>query len=197
MKTKPLFVIVAIFLAQSAMAQFHLGIKGGANIMKMDGESFKDKFEYGYHLGGFMEIGLGRKWSVQPEVLFNQFATTVDSNFNHIYENVFNPTYQKDVKLNYISIPILLNYKLIGNFVSLQAGPQFGVLMNQNKNLLQNGGEAFSHGDLTLLGGVQVKVAALRITGRYGIGLKNLNDIDNQDKWTSQGFQVSLGLSIL
>ncbi len=197
MKTKPLFIIVALFLAQSAMAQFHLGIKGGANIMKMDGESFKDKFEYGYHLGGFMEIGLGRKWSVQPEVLFNQFATTVDSNFNHIYENVFNPTYQKDVKLNYISIPILLNYKLIGNFVSLQAGPQFGVLMNQNKNLLQNGGEAFSHGDLTLLGGVQVKVAALRITGRYGIGLKNLNDIDNQDKWTSQGFQVSLGLSIL
>lgn len=197
MKTKPLFIIVALFLAQSAMAQFHLGIKGGANIMKMDGESFKDKFEYGYHLGGFMEIGLGRKWSMQPEVLFNQFATTVDSNFNHIYENVFNPAYQKDVKLNYISIPILLNYKLIGNFVSLQAGPQFGVLMNQNKNLLQNGGEAFSHGDLTLLGGVQVKVAALRITGRYGIGLKNLNDIDNQDKWTSQGFQVSLGLSIL
>ncbi|MCZ2459215.1 MAG: PorT family protein [Chitinophagales bacterium] len=197
MKTKPLFIIVALFLAQSAMAQFHLGIKGGANIMKMDGESFKDKFEYGYHLGGFMEIGLGRKWSMQPEVLFNQFATTVDSNFNHIYENVFNPAYRKDVKLNYISIPILLNYKLIGNFVSLQAGPQFGVLMNQNKNLLQNGGEAFSHGDLTLLGGVQVKVAALRITGRYGIGLKNLNDIDNQDKWTSQGFQVSLGLSIL
>jgi hypothetical protein len=179
------------------MAQFHLGIKGGANIIKMDGQSFKNRFEYGYHLGGFMEIGLGHKWSLQPEVLFNQYTTTVDSNFNHIYQNVFNPSYQREVKLNYLSIPIMLNYKLIGNFVSLQAGPQFGVLMNQNKTLLQNGGDAFRHGDLSLLGGVQVKLASLRITGRYAIGLNNINDIDNQDKWKSQGFQLSVGLAIL
>ncbi|OQY97033.1 MAG: hypothetical protein B6D37_00610 [Sphingobacteriales bacterium UTBCD1] len=197
MKAKSFLVVTALMLAQATMAQFHLGIKGGANVTKMDGRSFNDKFQYGYSLGGFMEIGLGRKWSVQPEVLFNQYATTVDSNFNHIYENVFNPSYQKDVRLNYLSIPIMINYKLIGNFLSLQAGPQFGVLMSQNRTLLQNGGDAFSRGDLSILGGVQLKLASFRVTGRYAIGLKNLNDIDNQDKWTSQGFQLSLGLSIL
>lgn len=197
MKTKFFSLIAVLLFSQAMMAQFHLGIKGGTNIVKVDGQSFQDKFQYGYHLGGFMEIGLGHKWSLQPEVLFNQYSTTVDSNFNHIYENVFNPSYQREVKLNYLSIPIMLNYKLIGKFVSLQAGPQFGILMNQNKTLLQNGGEAFRHGDLSLLGGVQIKLSALRITGRYAIGLNNINDIDNQDKWKSQGFQLSIGLAIL
>lgn len=197
MKTKLFSLAAVLLLSQAMMAQFHLGIKGGANIIKVDGQSFQDKFKYGYHLGGFMEIGLGQKWSLQPEVLFSQYSTTVDSNFNHIYENVFNPSYQREVKLNYLSVPIMLNYKLIGKFVSLQAGPQFGVLMNQNKTLLQNGGEAFRHGDLSLLGGVQIKLSSLRITGRYAIGLNNINDIDNQDKWKSQGFQLSIGLAIL
>ena len=196
MKAKILTLAIAVVLSQAIMAQFHIGIKGGANIVKVDGRSFKDQFKYGYHLGGFMELGLGHKWGLQPEVLFNQYSTTVDSNFNHIYQNVFNPSYQSNVKLNYLSIPILLNYKLIGNLLSLQAGPQFGILIDHNKTLLQNGGNAFKNGDFSLLAGAQVKIAGIRISGRYAIGLSNINDIDNQDKWKSQGFQLSLGLAL-
>lgn len=195
MKAKLLTLIAAFFLAQSLMAQFHIGIKGGANVIKIDGKSFKDEFRYGYHVGGFMELGLGRKWSVHPEVLFNQYNTTLDSNFSHIYQNVFNPTYQSNVKLGYLSIPIVLNYKFIGP-ISLQAGPQFGILIDKNKNLLQNGGDAFKRGDFSMVGGAQLKLSAFRITGRYVIGLSNINDIDNQDKWKSQGFQLSLGFAL-
>jgi hypothetical protein len=196
MKTK-LFVplIAALLFSQAMMAQFHIGIKGGANVIKITGKSFKDEFRYGYHVGGFMELGLGRKLSVNPEVLFNQYSTTIDSNFNHIYQNVLNPAYQSHVKLNYLSIPILLNYKLIGP-ISLQAGPQFGILIDKNKTLLQNGGKAFKDGDFSLLAGAQVKIGAIRVTGRYVIGLSNINDIDNQDQWKSQGFQLSLGLAL-
>jgi hypothetical protein len=196
MKVKFFLPLFAALLCSHVMfAQFHIGVKGGANITKVDGQSFKDQFRYGYHLGGFAEIGLGGKFSIQPEVLFNQFSTSVDSNYNHVYEDVFNSD-QASVKLNYLSIPILLNYKLLGNFLSLQAGPQFGVLLNQDKNLLQNGGEAFKNGDFSMLAGVQLKLSAFRISGRYAIGLKNINDIDNQDQWKSQGFQVSLGLAL-
>ncbi len=196
MKAKLFLPLAAmLFLSSAAMAQFHIGIKGGANVSKVDGASFKDKFSYGYHLGGFAEIGLGRKFAIQPEVMFNQYNTTVDSNFNHVYENVFNSD-QSKVRLNYLSIPILLNYKLIGNFLTLQAGPQFSVLMDQNKNLLQNGGKAFSNGDFAMLGGVQLKLSALRITGRYVVGLNNINDIDNRDRWKNEGFQLSLGLAL-
>ena len=196
MKTKlflPLFA--ALLFSQAIMAQFHIGIKGGANVTKIDGVSFKDQFKYGYHIGGFAEIGLGNKFGLQPEVLFNQVSTTVDSNYKSIYQNVFNSN-QSTVKLNYLSIPILLNYKLIGNFLSLQAGPQFGILINQDKSLLQNGGQAFKKGDFSLVGGAQIKLSAIRISGRYVVGLNDINDIDNQDQWKSQGFQVSLGLAL-
>lgn len=196
MKTKfllPLFA--ALLVSQALMAQFHIGVKGGANITKVDGASFKDQYRYGYHIGGFAEIGLGNKFSLQPEVLFNQYSTTLSDDYDDIYENVFNSD-QTKVKLNYLSIPVLLNYKVIGNFLSLQAGPQFSILMDQNKNLLQNGGKAFSDGDFALLGGVQLKLSAIRISGRYVVGLNNINDIDNQDKWKSQAFQVSLGLGL-
>ncbi len=188
-------LLAALFMSSALMAQFHIGIKGGSNITKIDGHSFKDKFEYGYHLGGFAEIGLGEKMGIQPEVLFNQYSTTLDSNYNHIYQDIFSSGQHK-VKLNYLSIPILLNYKLIGNFLSLQAGPQFSVLMRQDKNLLQNGADAFKKGDFAMLGGVQLKLSAIRITGRYAIGLNNISDIDNKDQWKSQGFQVSLGLAL-
>ncbi len=196
MKTRLLPLLAVLFISQVSMAQFHIGAKAGANIIKIDGKSFKDEFKYGYHLGGFMEIPLGKKFQVQPEVLFNQYSTTLDSNFNHVYQNVFNSSHQSNVKLNYLSIPLLLNYKLIGNFLSLQAGPQFSILLQQNKTLLQNGGDAFKKGDFAMIGGAQIKIGPLRFNGRYVIGLNNINDIDNQDKWKSQGFQLSAGLAL-
>lgn len=196
MKTKFFSLVVAALMSQAIMAQFHFGAKAGANITKIDGKSFKDEFRYGYHLGGFMEVRLNNKFVLQPEVLFNQYSSTLDSNFKNIYQGVFNASAQSKVKLNYLSIPILLNYKLIGNLLSLQAGPQFSVLMSKNKTLLQNGGEAFKNGDFSMLGGVQVKFGAIRINGRYAIGLSNINDIDEQDKWKSQGFQASIGIAL-
>ncbi len=196
MKTKLLSLAAAVLLSSAVMAQFHIGAKGGANVIKVDGKSFKDEFRYGYHIGGFMEVRAGNKLVLQPEVLFNQYSTSLDSNFKNIYQGVFNASAQTKVKLNYLSIPILLNYKLIGSFLSLQAGPQFSVLMSKNKTLLQNGGEAFKNGEFSMLGGVQLKLGAIRINGRYTVGLSNINDIDNQDEWKSQGFQVSVGLAL-
>jgi hypothetical protein len=194
MKPKLIFSFALILLAELSFAQFNIGIKAGANISKIDGKSFKDEFSYGYLLGGFAEIGLGKKFSIQPEVLFNQYQTKVDSNFTSVYQNAFAATKSGEVKLNYLSLPVLLNYKL-SKGVSLQAGPQFGILMNKDKNMLENGKEAFNNGDLSVLGGLELKLSKFRIGGRYGIGLNNINEIDNKEKWKSQAFQLALGLS--
>jgi hypothetical protein len=196
MKTRFFFLLGAVFFTQAVMAQLHIGAKAGANIVKIDGQSFKDKFSYGYHVGGFAEIGFGGKLGIQPEVMFSQYSTTLDSNFSHIYESVFNNSAQSHVKLGYLSIPILLNYKLLCNFLTLQVGPQYSILIDQNKNLLENGQEAFKKGEFAMVGGAQIKLASFRITGRYIIGLNNLNDIDNQDKWKSQVVQLSLGFAL-
>ena len=101
-----------------------------------------------------------------------------------------------NVKLNYLSIPLLVNYKLIGSFLSLQAGPQFGILIDNSKTVLQNGGEAFKKGDFSMLGGLQFKLAAIRVNARYVVGLNNISDLTDDDKWKSQGFQVSVGLAL-
>ena len=194
MKTKLVNLSVALLISQLMMAQFHLGVKGGANITKVDGKSFKEQFEYGYNLGGFAEIRLSDKFSFQPEVLFNQYSSTLDSSYKSIYENVITSD-QSKVKLNYLTIPLLLDYHFIGP-IHLQAGPQFGILMNQDKNFLQNGEAAFKSGDFSMALGAQVKLAQLRITGRYLIGLSNINDIDNQDKWKNQVIQLSLGIAL-
>ncbi len=194
MKTKLLTLALSLMIFSAANSQgFHLGIKGGANVNKLTGKSFNDQFSFGYHLGGFAEIGLGKKFSVQPEVLFNQINQDTSSQFRDIY-NLSNVN--SNVKLNYLSVPILLNYRL-SNFLALQAGPQFGILMDQNKKLLANGQDAFKKGDFSMLGGIQLKLSSIRIYGRYALGLSNLNDIDNKDKWKSQSFQVGIGLAIL
>jgi len=193
MKIKLSAILVTLLLANAAMAQFTLGVKAGANIFKVDGQSFKDQFDYGYHLGGFANFGIGGRFSLQPEVLFNQYQTKRDTSFSNIYQNVFSNS--TNVKLNYLSIPLLLNYKL-GSLISLQAGPMFSILMDQNKSLLQNGEDAFKKGDFSMLGGAQLSLGKIKLNGRYVVGLNNINDIDNQDKWKNQGWQLSLGLGL-
>ena len=196
MKTKLAIMAMALLTMQAASAQFRLGAKAGANLVKVDGKSFNDEFRYNYHVGGFAEIVVTRdkKLSIQPEVLFNQYSTTLDSSFKSIYEDIITSE-QSRVRLNYLSIPILLNYRLAGP-IYLQAGPAFSILMDQNRSILQNGGDAFKKGDFSMIGGAQVRIAKIYLSGRYVVGLANINDIDDKDKWKSQVVQLSVGLSL-
>ncbi|MEP7236373.1 MAG: porin family protein [Ferruginibacter sp.] len=191
MKTKLLILAILCITAGAANAQkLHIGFKGGANINKLTGKSFSDEFSYGYHVGGFFSVGY-KKFAIQPEILFNQINVDTSSNFSSVYK--FNKV--DKVQLRYLSIPILLNYKPI-KFITLQAGPQFGILTNKSKTLVENGRAAFKSGDLSMLGGVQVNVSHFNIYARYAVGLSNLNDIDNKEKWKSQSIQLGVGLTL-
>ncbi len=192
MKTK--LVILAIFsiMGTASFAQkIKVGVKGGANINKLTGKSFSDEFSFGYHLGGMVSVGLGKKFAIQPEILFNQINVDTSSSYSTVYQ--FNKL--EKVKLKYLSLPILLNFKPV-KYITLQAGPQFGILMNKSKTLLQNGKEAFKTGDFSMLGGVQVNISHLNIYARYAVGLSNLNDIDNKEKWKSQSVQIGVGFTL-
>ena len=191
MKTKLVLVsAMLIFFSATSFSQFVLGVKVGANINKITGQSFKDEFSFGYHVGAFATLGLGGKLQLQPEVLLNQVNTDTTSNFSSVYH--FKTS---NLKLNYLSIPLLLNYKLSRIF-ALQVGPQFGILMDKSKSMLQNGSDAFKNGDLSMLGGLQVKLLKFRIYGRYAIGLDNISNVANSDKWKSQSFQLGVGIAL-
>ena len=193
MKSKLLLTtLIFAFSVSSLHAQdFKLGVKAGVNIHKIDGKSFKDEFSYGYHLGGFASIGLTKKFAIQPEVLFSQVSADTSSNFSDVYD--FNSV--SKVQLKYLQIPLLLNYNP-NPFVSLQVGPQFGILVDQNSNMVKNGREAFSKGDFSMLGGIQLNISKIRLYGRYAVGLNNINDIDDQEKWKNQSFQVGVGFAL-
>lgn len=181
-----------LFIGTFASAQgINIGIKGGANLYKIDGKSFSDEFNWGYHGGLSAELMWSKTWGIQPEVLFNQSNTRTGYGFDTLYKSV-NPGTLKDIKLNYLSIPVLLSWRP-SPFFTFQAGPQFSVLMSKDRTLLQDGAEAFKHGNVSILGGVQLNILSFRIYGRYGVGLVNLNNIDNQDKWKSQGGQIGVG----
>ncbi|MEO6453663.1 MAG: porin family protein [Ginsengibacter sp.] len=191
MKIKLISLAVTLLIFSASYSQINFGIKAGASINKITGKSFKDQFTYGYHAGGYVTLGLGGKLSIQPEVLFNQFKTDTSTTFSSVYQ--FNKV--KNITLNYLSIPILLNYKL-GSSLALQVGPQFGILIDKNKDLLKNGQEAFKQGDFSMIGGLQLKLLNFRIYGRYVVGLSDISNIGNADKWKSQSIQLGVGLGI-
>jgi hypothetical protein len=78
--------------------------------------------------------------------------------------------------------------------ISLQAGPQFGILANAKSSTAQNIKDAFKSGDVSLLLGIQLKLLAFRVYGRYGIGLTSINDIVSSETWKSRTLQLGVGI---
>lgn len=180
--------------AAGSFAQgLQLGVKGGANILKVDGESFSDEFRFGYHAGIFAELNFNKSWGLQPELLWSQTNYRTGNDFSSVY-----PEGVDDVKgkLNYLNIPLLLSYRPV-KLLALQAGPQFGILLNQDKNLVGNAKEAFKKGDLSLLAGAQLNLLKFKVGARYVIGLNDINDVADEHKWKNQGFQVYVGVRII
>lgn len=172
---------------------FHLGAKAGVNINKIDGKTFKDEYNAGFHLGGFIEIDINNTFGVQPEIIFNQTNTTIASNATDIYNQALNG---EKKTLNYMSIPVLLRINA-GKLITFHVGPQYSILLNSHETILQNGATAFKTGDFAAVVGAQVNLGSLKVYGRYNIGLNNINDIDQKDKWKNQQIQLGIGFRIL
>lgn len=191
------FVLV-VFTTLTQAQGIRLGLKAGANLNKISGQSFNDGFDLSYHAGAFLELDLNKTWGIQPELLWSQ-TSGKPSSFKSIYAtNTSVSTVldaSKNINLDYLSIPVLLRVNVTGMF-SLLAGPQYSILIKKDNTLLQNGQSAFKNGDFAMVAGAQINLKTLRIYGRYNIGLQNINDIDNKDKWTNQQMQIGLGFRL-
>ncbi|MGN6530555.1 MAG: porin family protein [Ginsengibacter sp.] len=191
MKTKFVSIIILLFTSSSLFSQgLTFGIKGGANLGKIDGQSFKNEFTLGYHVGAFATIG-GKKWAIQPEVLLSQVNADTATSFSQVYQ--FNNV--SKIQLKYLTIPIMINYNL-SNLLAIQAGPQFGILLDQNKNLVQNGKDAFKSGDFSLAAGLQLNLLKFRVYGRFVGGVTDLNNIKSDDTWKVQMIQLGIGIAL-
>jgi hypothetical protein len=193
MSKKITFFALFVLFTNVLFAQgFELGIKGGADVQKISGISFKEEFAYGYHLGAYTEIKLSKTFSIQPELYYSAASMNKGNSFDTLYTSI-DP---KKIKFGYINIPILFNIKL-SEKVKLQAGPRYGILNNTNLSVKANAEKALKMGDFSFVSGIQLQYSKIRVYARYQIGLTNINEISTQEKWKSQSIHIGIGLKII
>lgn len=180
-------------LAVSINAQgFKIGVKAGSNITGVTGIEFKDGFNYGYHAGLFSELMFSKYIGIQPEALWSQTNLTSANDIAAIYRPSLGTL--RSIELTYLTLPVLLNIRPT-KFITLQAGPQYGILVDKTQTLTANAGNAFKSNDFSMVGGLQINLFKLKFYGRYLAGLNNINEISDQDKWKSKTIQLGVSLA--
>jgi hypothetical protein len=177
--------------------RIHIGIKGGANLIKLDGKGWESGMKYGFHTGAFVQLKLTGRFSLQGEVIFSQLIADTARDLSEVFDYIRFSENRAQIKLNYLDIPIMLNFGIDEiRAIKLQAGIQYGLLLNPTETVLQNGKNAFKSGYFSLLGGFLWQLGPVNFGGRYLIGLDNINNVSNKNQWKSQIGQIYIGVTI-
>ena len=184
---KKILLLSAILLHAAANSQIHAGAKAGAGLNKINGTTFQDKFELGYHLGGFIYAEISDFAGIQAEVLFNQTNTSVQDRYSDVIDNAF----KGSKTLNYVSVPLLLRLNSEG-FITFTAGPQFSFLADSDKSITENGRKLFKKTDFSVLGGAEINLRPLTIYARYIWGFSAISEFGGR----SNSSQIQIGAAL-
>ena len=174
-----ILIVLTAFLTTSVISQeIDLGLKAGANFASItDASGLSNRT--GFLIGVFAGVKFSDKLGIQGDLLYSQQGANSDP---------------KDIDLNYINVPIVLKYYLIQGF-NLQAGPQFGFIVDDNiKDVLGNVIEAESFDLAGVLGLGYDFPFGIRIEGRHNFGL---TDVFNSDKGKNSVTSIAIGYSFL
>lgn len=165
----------------------NFGIKGGLNystVTKGDFDEGPDP-RTSFYIGFYGEIPLVEKvFSIQPEFIYSRQG--FENNFTILGNN-----YKSTYKIDYINVPILAKIYL-GKTFAIEAGPQFGVKINENietNNSSSDRNEVNSF-DTALAAGVSLNFDSMFISGRYTY---SLNEVVKDSDAKNSVFQVGLG----
>lgn len=208
---KKLFFFAAITFLTFPIAnaqELNFGAKAGVNFASIGGDESDDyDGKTGYHLGLVAEYMLTERFALQPEILYSAQGAKGEESYSFEGEQ---GNYEVDLKLNYINIPLLAKYYVTEGF-SLEAGPQIGFLLSADYDFTETysfegetetftGTEDIKDDmnsiDFSLAVGLGYKLEmGLFFNARYGIGLSNIHDLEDEDEDFSQNNQV-LQLSV-
>lgn len=175
---------------------FRIGAKGGVNVNKISGKSYKEGFNFNFQAGAFLQFNFSNRFGLQPEVNFVQTSSEFSNDPNDIYYDLFQNGSQKKSKLNFLEVPLLLNINLgESKRVKLQLGPSYGGLLKQTVDSLKTNGNIYKNGEWAAIGGLWIQLPFVNMGARYKLGLTDLNGIDDQQKWKSQSIQVFVGVT--
>ena len=205
---KKLLLIAAISSITFAIqAQLSAGIKAGFTLSNFGGDKLETRENVmprpGFHFGGYLNIGLNSKLSLQPELLLS----TAGAKWDEIIELANSELVRLDIieKLSYLSIPLNLMYSF-GHF-NIHAGPQLSFLLQASDDVTMtrlNGGNVIIISgfatdvsnlrgvDLGLNFGAGLNFGKLGVNARYSLGLSNNSDGDDEGfKMTNNNVQIS------
>jgi len=150
-----------------------LGVEGGFDLANLNGQNVNDVIgsRLGWVVGGFVGLPLGPALTFQPEILYEQKGGKYNGN-----------SYQ----LDYVEVPLLLDVSLLGP-IGILLGPSFDATVANNVSNTNNS-------DIGLVGGVQVDLDRLLVSGRYEVGLTNVNSNQQIQNGT---FIFLVGLSFI
>ena len=194
MKKYSLLLFTIIVVGQlKAQGNINLGIKVGQNFSSVSSVA-SDRNTASYHAGVTTHFGITKQWGISPEIILSQTKLETAPPINSIlYSMILQPeTYH----LNYLAIPILAEYKPF-SMLSIQAGPQYSILLDQKKDGIGNATMAFKNGEFAVVGGAKVDLGGFFVYGRYVVGLQGINELQDQTKWKTTQWQLGLGMSLL
>jgi len=179
------FLLAVVLLAGTFATQaqgLDFGIKAGANFSNFQGDLDTDGIT-SFHAGAVLELNIVPTFSVQAEGLFSSQGGKAK------YEADGVVGVARDIKLDYISVPVLAKFYILPNTLSITAGPQFSFLVNDADDIFET--KKF---DLAASGGLELKIiAGLFAQARYNIGLTNVNDSEVRGDVKNGVFQLSVG----
>lgn len=183
-----------------------LGAKLGLNLTGIAADEWESGLKPGVAAGIFGGVS-GKRFGGQAEVLFSRvkytgngvdfykrYGSPISSNYN----NAADSAKHGDFAVSYITVPVLLNVKIAGP-IWFQAGPQFSSMIgiNDKENLLKDTKGLFNSGEIAGVLGLQLKLAKLRVGGRYIVGLSDMSPSTVTNAWKQRSLQLYLGVSFL
>jgi len=198
MKKIILIFAFTILLIPSVQSQekIQFGLKGGVNFTTMTSNDYLyvEKYKTGLYLGATVEIPLGKKFSIQPEILYSKQGVKGNVFLYYLYNPGQSiPPPAADHQLDYIKIPVLAKMYLANNF-SLEIGPSFNFLVNDKFTYLSSTqtdlAEKFELGGIV---GLSYKLKSnFVVNANYINGFSNVlkSPFENQK---SYGFSIGIG----
>lgn len=204
----PKFIVLWIIcLSLNLQAQHSFGFRAGSNFANVstteEGTITREKI-FGANVGLFLELGVGKKTAIQPELSFIQkgYRTKIQLFDEKNYST----------KLNYFDLSLLFKYKIGGKreLGYVIAGPYLGRASSGKTKDLSDGDSTkvefdaaggFHRADLGLIVGGGIRIPAgygnLMLDLRYNIGLYAINEnylLNGNLK--NRGINISVGYGL-
>lgn len=195
---KVILAAIAVMTFGLANAQdINFGVKGGINLSTFTGDVEDASSKIGFQVGGFAEVKLTDKFSIQPEVLYSLQGAKFKESGEYY-------SFKENVHASYLNIPVLAKYYVIDK-LSVEAGPQVGFLLSaKNKWEGVEDGEKYSGTvnvkdefksvDFSLNIGAGYDFTENISAGvRYNFGISNISDSDYDVKNHNNVISLSVG----